>query len=816
MSGMEYMVGSIASVDDVPAGDDVRDAHTAGELQLRLRDAADFAETGGQVDVAGTVLEYSAADLATDVLTLTAPLPQDVAEDTPAWVHPRSPSRVAVVTTPGGVEPLLARVPQSLLDQVPTGLRSRASAETVTVDVVDGQWQVRDVVGAESRAVDPSLVADLDAALATAREWISDTGATLETLLGSDEAIPQAVIEHLWAAVVRARKITTDMLLVGSGENLVPDPYLLDDALSDARLAVSSGPWSYGTDGTARVAALATTSSTSYLRLTAGAPGAGPERFYPITGGGRYRLRYDHRVVGLGTAPTVRPAVRYVTSSGASYLVIPRTATVSSAAGWQTDEVVWDAPASAVGAQLEVAATNPGAGQVLQVRRPSVTSMLDASLLVDGTIRASLAIEADGSLRVGLPSQVHVLIRDGRVDVMSPGDAGDAPAPYISMGKGADGAFRVLDTGGGVLGGVMPDGSYDGPEVRADSVILAGTPLLERVAERLDVLGEFRTDPDVTYGPYTVDMPLLEVSVDVPAGHQLRLDARGWMRGTSGELGLLRCSYTTATGTTTPPRPGGGDTEADPYCPVLYGPSWVPATWTWSIPVATVDRRVRALLWIFRQGTTNPEARNFVVTPSLYRVPDAPAFAGTVRANPGSSGTVPSPPPPLVTRTTRHDLGPHSLWADKTRATYGYRLGDVQIGKSDSGLLWETLIRIPSAALSEISAAEELVSARVRLSGSQTPRASIRPRIGTTATSSVTPSSFPAVQGVAPGSRTYTVETPSGWTTLGAATIARLKAGDPTLYLTYPSTSQTCVRFQGPGTASAVRPQIEITTRSRT
>ncbi|WGH21368.1 minor tail protein [Arthrobacter phage Emotion] len=46
----------------------------------------------------------------------------------------------------------------------------------------------------------------------------------IANLFTSAATIKEAVVEKFWAEVIRARKITADQLLVGSGENLVPDP----------------------------------------------------------------------------------------------------------------------------------------------------------------------------------------------------------------------------------------------------------------------------------------------------------------------------------------------------------------------------------------------------------------------------------------------------------------------------------------------------------------------------------------------------------------------------------------------------------------
>lgn len=54
-----------------------------------------------------------------------------------------------------------------------------------------------------------------------------------------DATIDNLVVEFLWAEVVRSRKITTDMLLVGAGANLLPDPRFEDADTTEGRRARS-------------------------------------------------------------------------------------------------------------------------------------------------------------------------------------------------------------------------------------------------------------------------------------------------------------------------------------------------------------------------------------------------------------------------------------------------------------------------------------------------------------------------------------------------------------------------------------------------
>lgn len=239
--------------------------------------------------------------------------------------------------------------------------------------------------------VDPGQFEDALQEINDAAAWIADSGATLDTLLGGPDVIPVAVIDHLWANVIRARKITTDMLLVGSGDNLVVDPYLTDVELSDARAAASTGDWTRAPmgafEGTSEMIFNVPTGGTRTLRYISSS-GTSLERVDAVTPGTAYRIRYDHRRVGTSTTPRVRPAIRWLASDGTAATVYPRSTTVAPGTAWATDEVEWTAPDDAVGAYVEVVVTGGTTSTAVQIRRPRINSKADASLIVDGAVKA--------------------------------------------------------------------------------------------------------------------------------------------------------------------------------------------------------------------------------------------------------------------------------------------------------------------------------------------------------------------------------------------------------------------------------------------
>lgn len=76
----------------------------------------------------------------------------------------------------------------------------------------------------------------------------------VEKLVVGTGSMDSAVIDTLWTKVVRSQSITTDMLVVGAGQNLVVDPTGADVKLRNARLAESTSvsygaTWNWGVTG---------------------------------------------------------------------------------------------------------------------------------------------------------------------------------------------------------------------------------------------------------------------------------------------------------------------------------------------------------------------------------------------------------------------------------------------------------------------------------------------------------------------------------------------------------------------------------------
>lgn len=268
-----------------------------------------------------------------------------------------------------------------------------------------------------------------------------------------------------------------------------------------------------------------------------------------------------------------------------------------------------------------------------------------------------------------------------------------------------------------------------------------------------------------------------------------------------------------------PPVPTGASTPLPPYAPFHHASTRMEArTWEWEFG-AGADARLRVLVWLQPDPAGGPiSARDWVFTADVAGTRSM-EFAGQIRAQAGSQGSTPPPPtaPPLVTRTKTFAFTGHANWDGPDRNILEPWASQVTVGRTPSWL-WRPYLSIPSAAQTFAASSEEVVSARLRLTAAETPQAAWAPIVGTSTRADIT-SSQPGSstrRNAAPGSRTYSANAPSGWTDLAATTLAALKAGDPTLYLDYPTTSTPYLRFHGTGASSSLRPMLEITVRSRT
>lgn len=157
--------GRVLAVSREPRSDQLAAAAAVNDVVLLVEEASQFSESGGTarlVDPEGTTedVRYASADLTADTLTLVNGLLNAYDEGTEVIPLPVRNSRVAYVQLddPDSL-PIRARVPYAIRQQLPLGIRGDElaedeteirSPENVIVDLVAGDWVVRDIVGTET------------------------------------------------------------------------------------------------------------------------------------------------------------------------------------------------------------------------------------------------------------------------------------------------------------------------------------------------------------------------------------------------------------------------------------------------------------------------------------------------------------------------------------------------------------------------------------------------------------------------------------------------------------------------------------------
>lgn len=586
--------GSLASVDERFAGGMTREAHTSGFTVLKLVDAVDFQEDGGEFIAEGVVHSYLSADLENDELTLETPFPVALLEDAEVKVYPEAPSLYALVRLDPDGSSMHARVPQDLVDQTIMGIR-QGLTETCTLEQIDGEWVLQDLIGQDNQVPSIGEIIDIGVDLENLHEqldeaalWIAGSGAILDTLIdNSEDLIPEAVIDHLWTNVVRARKITTDMLLVGSGENLVVDPYFVNAELNTARINDSLGTWTLVTSIEDLPAMRVSSTSNVELRLRNAANSEG--RFYPVTSGDVYRVRV--RAYGSGSV-SIYPTINYITPDGTIIAGSVEGFNPSSPLGSTPDWYDWEwvAPADAVGAEVTIKAAFAFSAYELFLSAPSLVSKTTASLIVDGSVAARhidaesiaaavgefieisaqqilagnlevvMTLGVGGEIRLGDVNETHIVLKNNEITIYSPPDSHEGggtgdPKPMITMGGDTGGAFTAFDPStGDELGGIRPSGNMFTPHMDAGSLSVGGQDLSEILASLGRHFGSGRIT--TSHSEYSTIVGLVGFEMRNLKGgwrYRIRISLRGGLTNSSSRAILSLVALTTGTPNTSSP-----------------------------------------------------------------------------------------------------------------------------------------------------------------------------------------------------------------------------------------------------------------------
>ncbi len=350
----------------------------------------------------------------------------------------------------------------------------------------------------EKQEVGSEVIANLDVGKLTADDATIQTGTlefltakvadiidlSVERLVASESAIlKDAVVEALWAQVVRSRKMTTDMLLVG-GSNLLPDPHFQDTELTQGRLTRSAATVQQG----------GTHLGTGYYYFMPNTSTANPSldtvKKYgiPVQEGEEYRIEIP---VTLTSMLSTTPRVETWTATGIRTLHSIPAADALYVGGVM--RYSFTVPASAAYMAPVIYRTTPFTVQ----GGATVRQKVGANLIVKGGVLAeNLAVVSTGT-----NSALLTMMPDG-IRLWSPNNGSATPNMLITPEAGfriqrADGTpVAWIDSVTGdfrTSGGVFADGVVSGSRIEGGEIEIetpAGAPVFSADGSGVEMGGE--------------------------------------------------------------------------------------------------------------------------------------------------------------------------------------------------------------------------------------------------------------------------------------------------------------------------------------
>lgn len=235
---MTVYSGKVTSVEEYPDGSAVAVAAPAGAMTVEIFDVLDFEDLPGSVIINGTVYGYGAASTATNTLSLSTPLVENVDEGELVLVHPPAVENVAHVLVDWGEDAIRAVVPHTLVDKFAVGIREEDAQESVLVEEERGRWVVRNIVGLDP-VVDGSYLEE---------ETVPGTALTVDALDG--KTITGALIRSA-ADGARWEMTTGDDSnnLYGYTDDLDSAPGRIEIDSEEGRISLVSPDYSVEGDG---------------------------------------------------------------------------------------------------------------------------------------------------------------------------------------------------------------------------------------------------------------------------------------------------------------------------------------------------------------------------------------------------------------------------------------------------------------------------------------------------------------------------------------------------------------------------------------
>lgn len=139
------MTGRVLSVETRNVAEPTTASAAIGATILYVNDASTFNETGGLVTILGELVDYTAANVDDDSLTLAVPLTVALEEQELVELYPPTPVKTALVSLDDNGDNLEVTVPHSLLDKLVDGTRDESTAESVTLEPRGAyEWLIAD------------------------------------------------------------------------------------------------------------------------------------------------------------------------------------------------------------------------------------------------------------------------------------------------------------------------------------------------------------------------------------------------------------------------------------------------------------------------------------------------------------------------------------------------------------------------------------------------------------------------------------------------------------------------------------------------
>lgn len=191
-------------------------------------------------------------------------------------------------------------------------------------------------------------------------------------LAASTALLSEAVVSKLWAEVVRAKRITADMLTIGSsGENIVPDPNFQTPA-----------SWSLVSGAT--IESNVSRSAGLGLRLLAANASATSAEPVPVTPGDDYQVGIMAWSPSGVSTSDLALGVQWIDTSGNETFMYYTLSNSIPGGAWTRAYVTASVPQNAVKARARVHLWT--SGKSLNVESISMVKMTDATVIKDGAI----------------------------------------------------------------------------------------------------------------------------------------------------------------------------------------------------------------------------------------------------------------------------------------------------------------------------------------------------------------------------------------------------------------------------------------------